>query len=199
MSRMMRVGITGGIGSGKTFVCQHIAGRGYPVYNCDEAAKRLMRESREIRRKLIGLIGADAYDGKGNLNKKAVAQYLFANRENAAHVNAIVHPAVREDFRRWAESQSASFCFMESAILFESGFQTEVDKTVLVYADETTRLQRAMHRDTSTEQQIRERMDSQMPCDEAKKRADYVFDNSGQQPVEEELGKMFLWLENFEC
>ncbi len=193
---MMKIGITGGIGSGKTFVCQRIAGWGYPVYNCDDEAKRLMREDPEIRRKLIGLIGADAYDSNGDLNRKAVAQYLFANSEHAAQVNAIVHPAVREDFRRWAESLSETLCFMESAILFESGFQTEVDKTVLVYADEATRLQRAMRRDASTEQQIRERMDSQMPSAEAEKQADYILDNNGQQPVEEELKKMFQWIAN---
>ena len=116
----MRIGITGGIGSGKSYVCNLLRQRGIPVYNCDEEAKRLMVESAAIRQQLSQLIGEDAYINNV-LNKPAVAHFLFANADNAARINRIVHPVVKQDFLRWAASQPADIVVQESRrLLYDS-------------------------------------------------------------------------------
>ena len=191
----MKIGITGGIGSGKTYISQQLAAAGYPIYNCDDEAKRLMHSSPHIRHQLTSLIGSHAYTANGQLNRAAIAEYLFSNEEHAAHINAIVHPAVKADFRAWATRQTAPHCFMESAILFESGFNDTVDKVVLVYADEQTRLHRAIQRDHATEQQIRARMAQQIPTAEAVRRADYVLYNTQTANTAVEMQKLLNWIE----
>ena len=116
---MTRIGITGGIGSGKSYVCHLLQQRGIPVYHCDDEAKRLMQDSPVIRRQLTQLIGEQAYINN-MLNKPAIAAFLFANAGHAARINAIVHPVVRQDFLRWAERQQTDIVAQESAILFEA-------------------------------------------------------------------------------
>ena len=133
----MRIGITGGIGSGKSYVCQRLIARGYEVYDCDNAAKRLMRTSPEIRQQLTALIGPDTYlkeSGEFVLNKAAVAKFLLGSESNAQAVDAIVHPAVFRDF------EASGMKWMESAILFESGACRLVDKTIVVTAPEEVRI-----------------------------------------------------------
>lgn len=199
----MKIGITGGIGSGKSFICNMLRQRGFPVYNCDEEAKRLMVKSKVIIEGLRRLIGMDAYEerhvpgGEESefiLNKTRIAAYLFANKDNAAKVNAIVHPAVKEDFRLWCEQQDSKFVFMECAILFESGFEDAVDKTVLVYSDKDKRLQRAMKRDNATKEQIESRMKQQITDDEALERADFILNNNEYDTTDEQFQKMLSWL-----
>jgi len=190
----MKIGITGGIGSGKTYICQQLKAAGFPVYDCDTEAKRLMQESPEIRAQLTQLIGPEAYTPQGELGKAAIASYLFDSQANAEKVNRIVHPVVRRDFQAWCQLQTAAHCFMESAILFESGFDTTVDRSVLVYADTPTRLQRAMQRDQATEQQIEARMAQQISTEAAKQRADYVLDNSQHANTATEIARMLTWL-----
>lgn len=200
----MKIGITGGIGSGKSFICKILKDKGFPVYNCDDEAKRLMVESKDIISSLKTLISDDAYleqhsyDGKAYymLNKPVIANYLFANPANAAHVNAIVHPIVKDDFMQWAARQESEYVFMECAILYESGFEDTVDKTVLIFADERNRLKRAMKRDHATEQQIRSRMSQQIDGKEACLRADYVFDHNNYDSTDEEIEKLLLWIKN---
>ena len=190
----MKIGITGGIGSGKTYICGRLMAMGFPVYNCDEAAKRLMHDDPTLRRQLCELIGSDAYTDQGELNKQVVANYLFQSEEHAAAVNAIVHPAVKTDFLQWAEQQTAPYSFMESAILFESGFQQVVDKTVLVYADEQTRIQRTILRDGTTARQVLDRMALQMSADQARQLADYTLCNHADSSTEDEIQKLLTWL-----
>ena len=200
----MKIGITGGIGSGKTYICNLLEGQGFPVYNCDDEAKRLMVENREIIDNLRALIGQDAYAEKNteegkttySLNKPLIASYLFANPDNASRINAIVHPVVKTDFNDWAERQRTKHCFMECAILFESGFETAVDKTVLIYADEERRLHRAMKRDSASQQQIRNRMRQQISGEEAKLKADYIFDHNEYSTTDEEMTKLLQWINN---
>lgn len=200
----MKIGITGGIGSGKSFICQILKDKGFPVYSCDDEAKRLMVENMEIIQSLKKLISDDAYieqhTDEGNtyyiLNKPVIAQYLFANPSNAARVNAIVHPIVKADFCNWASKQDQKCVFMECAILFESGFEDTVDKTVLIFANERNRLKRAMKRDNATEQQIRSRMSQQISGKEACQRADYVFDHNDYDTTDEEIEKLLLWIKN---
>lgn len=199
----MKIGITGGIGSGKSYICNILKSKGYPVYNCDDEAKRLMVESKEIIDALRELICDDAYieqhvaDGTivYSLNKQLIASFLFANPDNASKVNAIVHPIVKEDFEQWASEQDFDFVLMECAILFESGFDDAVDKTVLIYADEEKRLQRAMKRDRATEKQIRGRMQHQISGEEACKKADYILDHNEYDTTDDEIEKLIVWME----
>ena len=144
----IRLGITGGIGSGKSYVAQMLQARwDVPVYDCDSEAKRLTAESDDIRTALTQLVGDHLWQ-QGQMQKPVLAAYLFASPEHAAQVNAIIHPAVRRDFLRWADAHSrSSVVAIESAILCESGFHTLVDSILLVDAPLEVRLQRAMLRD----------------------------------------------------
>lgn len=180
----IRIGITGGIGSGKSYVCNLFAEKGIPVYNCDDEAKRLMRDSNIIRKKLIELLGNEAYffdssTGEWLLNKALIAKFLFANKENAEKINSIVHPVVKQDFLEWADRQTAEVVVQECAILFESGFEDTVHKTIEVYAPKDVRLQRAMTRDSASAEQIEARMAQQMPEEEKRAKADYCINNDG--------------------
>ena len=187
---MISIAITGGIGSGKTFVSNLLKERGIPIYNSDDEAKRLMLSDEGIRRDLVALLGEDVYRG-GVLNKPLLASYLFSDAGNAARVNAIVHPRVRADFRRWlSEHQDAEIAGMECAILYEAGFEDAVDCVLMVYAPETLRIERAMKRDGATEKQIRARMAAQMSDEEKRLRADWVIYTDGNIPLEEQLTEL---------
>ena len=192
---MIRIGITGGIGSGKTYVCQLLQKRGIPVYHCDDEAKLLMTQSPLIRERLIQLLGTVAYMGQ-ELNKPLIAAYLFADEDHAAQVNAIVHPVVKRDFQQWTERQTAAIVAQECALLFETGFQDTVDVTVEVYAPLSLRLQRAIHRDQATPKQIQARMAQQMDEEEKRQRADICILNDGTADLEEQIEHMLNELNN---
>jgi dephospho-CoA kinase len=183
----MRIGITGGIGSGKSYVCQRLIARGYEVYDCDNAAKRLMRTSPEIRQQLTALIGPDTYlkeSGEFVLNKAAVAKFLLGSESNAQAVDAIVHPAVFRDF------EASGMKWMESAILFESGACRLVDKTIVVTAPEEVRIQRVMARDNISREKVLEWMARQLPQEEVRSRADFEIVNDGEADIEKQLNKI---------
>ena len=182
---MKRIAITGGIGSGKSYVCRLLSEQGVDVYDCDSAAKRLMRTSPELHRQLTDLIGPEAYmpvaPGQYNpdyvLNKAAVAQFLLASEENARAIDAIVHPAVERDFL------ASGMAWIESAILFQAGFDRLVDWVVVVTAPQEVRLQRVMARDGISRQKALDWMNRQWPQEEVLRRADYEIINDGVQPV----------------
>ncbi len=178
MNGIKTIGITGGIGSGKSYVSAILQEKfGIPVYDCDKEAKRLTASNEEIRQKLIALVGPEVFDGN-KLNKQLLADYLFADVEHASMVNAIIHPVVLQDFKRWAEEQHEKpIVALESAILFESGFNEMVDKVLFVDAPEEVRLRRAMLRDTASEAQIRARMKMQRP-ELHRLQADFIINNS---------------------
>lgn len=161
---MYKVGITGGIGSGKSTVCDMLSGYGIAVYVADDRAKELMTESEQLRSALVAAFGEATYDG-GKLNRAYLAESVFSNTEALARLNAIVHPAVMADFDRWAEEQEGEYVVLESAILFEAGLDDRVDSTVAVMAPKDIRLQRAMQRDGATREQIERRMDNQLSDD----------------------------------
>lgn len=187
---MIRLGITGGIGSGKSYVSRLLADAGIPVYDTDSQAKRLMLEHPVIREQLVGLLGEEVYLD-GQLNKPLLAGYLFAGPENASRINGIVHPVVKHDFQEWALHHSdAGIVAMECAILYESGFDKAVDKVLMVYAPEAVRLQRAMQRDRATEAQIRSRMAAQLNEEEKRNRADFVIYNDGVCPLSSQLQEL---------
>ena len=178
MNGIKTIGITGGIGSGKSYVSAILQEKfGIPVYDCDMEAKRLTASNEEIRQRLIALVGPEVFDGN-KLNKQLLADYLFADVENASQVNAIIHPVVLQDFKRWAEKQHEKpIVALESAILFESGLGEMVDKVLFVDAPEEVRLRRAMLRDTATEAQIRARMKMQRP-ELHRLQADFIINNN---------------------
>ncbi len=180
---MIKIGITGGIGSGKSVVCRLLEVKGIPVYNSDMVAKQLMVTDPDIRAGLISVLGQGVYQ-EGQLNKPLLASFLFSDPKHAAVINGIVHPVVRSDFRRWAEKHRySSLVAMESAILIESGFTAEVDYVVEVYASLPVRLQRTMERDGSTEQQVMQRMQSQMDDEQKKNAADFVIINEEESAI----------------
>lgn len=176
----MRIGVTGGIGSGKSYVCRLLAQRWQlPVYDCDSAAKMLMVSSPHIRQQLQELVGDDVYDAGGQLNKGVMSRYLFADAAHVKAVNAIVHPAVKDDFELWASQQTGDVV-MESAILVEAGFAKAVDCLVVVEAPLALRIQRAMARDGATEEQVRARVRHQMTAEQLRAYADIVIVNDGR-------------------
>lgn len=180
----MRVGITGGIGSGKSYVCKRLAAMGIDVYDCDSAAKRIIRTSPVIREALTRLIGPNTYNIDGQLNKAAVASFLLASESNAHAIDAIVHPAVAADFRQSNKE------WMECAILYESGFDRLVDKIVLVSAPDEVRIQRVMQRDGISHDKVLEWMGRQWPQEEVRKRADYEIINDGTHNLDTQLEEL---------
>ena len=177
------LGITGGIGSGKSVVAQCLHLMGIPVYNCDNEAKRLNNSHPSIRKGLIQLIGEDIYTLEGVLNKEKLTNYLFDSPLHAAKVNAIIHPCVKDDFIQWKERQHTPWVAIESAILYESGFAPLADKVVTVYAPEEIRIRRAVRRDQSSPKAIRQRIAQQISDDEKRKMADYTIYNDDIQPI----------------
>jgi dephospho-CoA kinase len=180
----MKIGITGGIGSGKSYVCRVLQQQGIEVFDCDNAAKHLMRHSAPLRQQLTALIGPDTYTPEGQLNKAAVAQFLLASPTNAKAVDAIVHPAVFEAFRQ------SGLQFMESAILYESGAYVLVDKVIAVVAPLETRIQRVMARDGISRQQVLQWMDRQMSQDEVMSKADFILINDGEADIDKQIHKI---------
>jgi dephospho-CoA kinase len=192
---MYKIGITGGIGSGKSTVCSLFAERGIAVYDSDSRAKQLMAESAELRAQLIETFGVECFCD-GTLNRSYLASQVFGSVEALAKLNAIVHPAVRTDFRTWAEQQRGAYVILESAILFEAGFDTEVDTTLAVMAPLEERVRRTMARDGIDRQCVMERIAHQMSDDELHSRAKRTLVNLIADYVEsdvEQLHKMFCY------
>ena len=195
---MVRFGVTGGIGSGKSYVLRLLAERGIPVYDSDSEAKRLMLVDADIREGLTGLLGNDVYLPDGELNKPLISAYLFASVQNAERINAIVHPRVKAGFNRWASEQKAPIVALESAILFESGFEDVVDFVVTVCAPIEVRMHRVQERDGATEAQVRKRMAAQMDDEEKCKRSDFVILNDGNKPLDIQIDDLLQILGGME-
>ncbi len=185
---MNRIGITGGIGSGKSYVSRWLEGRGILVYDADREAKRLMLSNEEIRCGLVAILGRTVYDGDA-LNKSLLASYVFSNADCAARVNALVHPWVKADFIDWA-GRHQGLVALESAILYEAGFEDAVDAVVMIHAPVTLRLRRVMVRDGCSEEQVRARMAMQADEEGKCRRADFVVENDGIQSLFPQLEKM---------
>ncbi len=180
----MKIGITGGIGSGKSYVCRRLETRGISVYDCDSAAKRLILTSPEIRKGLTALIGPEVYLSDGKLNKKAVTQFLLSSEDNAKAIDAIVHPAVFRDF------EQSGLQWMESAILFESGAYKLVDRSVVVSCPDEIRIERVMQRDGISREKVLEWMNRQLPQEEVRRRADFEIINDGVADIDKQLNKI---------
>ena len=180
---MMKIAITGGIGSGKSYVCRILEKQGIKVYDCDAEAKRLMRTDAELQAGLKKLVGEEVYSADGILQKPVLAQFILTSEANKQAVNDVVHPAVARDFEQ-------SDCeWMESAILFDSGFdrRTHFDKVVCVSAPVAVRLQRIMQRDHISQEKAQQWIDAVMPQEELIARSDYEIVNDGVRDVEAQV------------
>ncbi len=178
---MYRVGLTGGIGSGKSTVARIFGILGVPVYYADTEAKRLMNTDEMLKNGISGLFGPGAYTD-GILNNSYLASRAFPDPALLSSLNALVHPAVHRDFNRWCEERTHfPYVIEEAAILIESGARKQFDFIVVVYADEETRIGRVSMRDGAVEAGIRERMKRQMSPQELNSYADHIIDNNGKQ------------------
>lgn len=185
---MYKIGITGGIGSGKSTVCRMFAELGVPVYDSDSEAKRLMRENAPLREAICREFGAESYTD-GELNRSYIASRIFGDDDARRRLNALVHPAVMSDFAAWAERQTSDYVILESAILFESSLESNVDRTIAVMAPEGLRVARAMARDGAAEQAVRSRMACQLSDDEMCRRADMSMINIDLDELRDEVAQ----------
>jgi dephospho-CoA kinase len=174
---MKIVGLTGGIGSGKTTVAKLFSELGVPIYIADVEAKKLMNRSKVIRRKLIALFGEKAYTNEG-LNRPYIASKIFNNKELLEQMNAIVHPKVGAHFKRWLKKQNGAYVIKEAAIIFEEGMQSQYDCIVLVTADLEERINRVLQRDNTSREKVLAIVDNQLSDEEKIKKSDFVIVNN---------------------
>lgn len=175
---MIKLGITGGIGSGKSTICKLFSLLGIPIYESDAQAKNLMNNSPVINERLLSTFGNTIYREDGNLDRKKLAHIVFNSPYLLKELNNIVHPEVRRDFLCWAEKQKdAPYVIQESAILFNSGFNQIMDKTLTVTAPITERINRVIARDLASKEQVLERINNQMNDEQQIALSDYVIHN----------------------
>lgn len=180
---MLKVGITGGIGSGKSTVCKIFEALGIPVYYADDRAKWLMVHHPALRHAITQLFGEQAYEEE-KLNRAYIAQIAFNNPKKLQKLNAIVHPAVHQDGVNWNNQQTGvPYTLKEAALIFESGSYKQLDKVITVFAPKELRIQRIMARDNSSREAIEARMSKQMPEEEKLERADFIIYNDGRQSL----------------
>ncbi|MFT6245692.1 MAG: dephospho-CoA kinase [Salibacteraceae bacterium] len=179
---MLRIGITGGIGSGKSIVSKIFESLGFSVFNSDLEAKRIINNNAEVRRELIALFGTEIFTEKG-LNRELLAQQIFSENSLREAVNKIVHPRVRVAFDRFCSSDSNSLIFNESAILIETGAYKQFEKILLITANVECRIQRVMSRDSISREQVRSRIDNQWSDDKKRDFSDFEIKNDDSQPL----------------
>ncbi|WP_139855133.1 dephospho-CoA kinase [Aequorivita sinensis] len=190
---MKVVGLTGGIGSGKTTVIKMFAALGVPVYIADIEAKKLTNSSPVIREKLIKLLGKEAYQND-KLNRKFVAEKIFNDKNLLEGVNAIIHPEVGLHFEKWREQQTSDYVIKEAAILFENGSYKNCDVVILVTAPEEVRIARVMKRDGVTKSQVKERIKNQWPDSKKKELADIIIENIDLEDTQNLVNQIHLSL-----
>ncbi|WP_421873772.1 dephospho-CoA kinase [Marinoscillum sp.] len=181
-SRPLLVGITGGIGAGKSIVSRVFEVLGIPKYDADTRAKALMNTNQQLITQITELFGQEAYQ-EGMLNRQHIAAQAFENKDLLRQLNELVHPVVGKDFKRWAEQQESPYILKEAALLFESGSYQSLDKIITVTAPEQIRMERVMSRDGRSEEQVQSIINNQMDEAEKVKKSDYVITNDGQQLV----------------
>ncbi len=179
---MKRIGLTGGIGSGKTYIAGILEKMGYPVYYSDAQSKALTDTHPLIREKLIARFGREIYTAQG-LNRKVLAELIFASEEHRLFVNELIHPLVRNNFEHWCSEQRSPIVFNEAAILFETGAYRQFDGTLLVVAPLELRIERVMQRDRCSKKEVEERMKSQWSDDQKIPLATAVITSNGKFPL----------------
>lgn len=183
---MKIVGLTGGIGSGKTTVAGFFKELGVPVYIADIEAKRITNTSKIVRRKIITLLGEESYYTKG-INRSFVAKKVFNDKKLLNQINNIIHPKVRQHFNRWVKKQKGYYCIKEAAILFENGSYTQCDYIILVTAPETIRVERILKRDRISRKEIHSRLDNQWPDEKKIPLANFVIENTNLEDTKRQV------------
>lgn len=196
MSRLLKLAITGSIGSGKSVVSRMMNVLGVPVYDCDSNAKRLMTEDSFIVSELKRMFGEECYENDGTLNRQYIASRIFTDKENIGRVNALVHPVVKRDFELWATRQNADVVAVETAILYESGMIDSVNKVLVVWAERETAIKRTIERSGMNRLQVEDRMNNQMGVDELLLLSDYSLYNDGDEPLLPQVMKIIEELKN---
>ncbi|MDR3267718.1 MAG: dephospho-CoA kinase [Tannerella sp.] len=190
---MTTIGITGGIGSGKSVVVSLLETYRMPVYIADKESKRLVASSPSIREQLTALLGKSVY-AANKWNHALMASLIFNDPALLTQVNAIIHPEVACHFQTWVQQQSAPYVALESAILFESGFDRKVDIRVMVYAPQALRIQRTMTRDRVTENEVLRRMENQLPDEIKKERSDFIIFNDEKQALIPQIEMLIAYI-----
>lgn len=180
---MMKVAVTGGIGSGKSVVCSVFNKMGIPVFNADFEAKQIVNYNETIKQKLIALFGADIYQQNGTIHRKKLADIIFNDKIALQNVNAIIHPAVYKAFQNWANIQKAPFVIQEAAIVFENGHTDRFDKIITVAAPIELKVERCIKRDGISKELVLERMKNQLPDDYKIEHSDFVVVNDNKQMI----------------
>lgn len=184
----MLVGITGGIGSGKSLICSVFRILGVPVFEADKAAGEITGQNPAVKKELSAYFGSGIYNAEdGSLNRRKLASLIFNNRESLSFVNRLVHPLVKESFDRWVMEQKSAYILQEAAIMFESGFYRFMDLNILITAPIELRIRRVLERDHTTREQIIERMKNQWNDEEKSRLADFVIINDEVHPVMDQI------------
>ena len=186
---MMVVGLTGGIGSGKSTIAKAFAALGIAVFNSDEQAKALIANNAQVKKRIIAAFGEEAYQN-GEYNRAYIAQIVFNNSEKLAILNGIVHPALAKYFNQWAKKQTSPYVLKEAAILFESGSYKDCDYIITVTAPEEVRIARVMARDHCTEAQVRARMAQQWSDAQRIALSDAVIENIDLESAKEQVKRI---------
>ena len=190
------IGLTGGIGSGKSTVAKFIEEMGFPVYYSDVRAKEIVNDDELLKKGIIELLGEKAYDINGFYDRKYVAEIVFNDEELLQKLNGMIHPAVKYDFEKWVGNQTTEFVFKETALLFELKLNESCYKSVLVTADDNLRLKRVMDRDGKTYREVENVMNKQMPEKDKIKIADFViFNNDGMDELQAETENVIRQIE----
>ena len=190
------IGLTGGIGSGKTTVARFIEEFGFPVYYSDDRAKAIVNESEDLKTKIKELLGKESYDENGLYDRKFVADQVFNNRDLLQQLNEIIHPAVRIDFENWVKKQSKYLVFKETALLFELKLNRQCYKSLLVTDEDNIRIKRVMDRDNKTYREVEAVMEKQMPERDKIKMADCIIYNSTNlEELKEQTEKVVFSIE----
>lgn len=181
----MKIGITGGIGAGKTTVCKLFESLGIPVYYADERAKKLMISNKQLKKSIKELLGEEAYFANGRPNRKVMAAKVFGDETVLKRLNALVHPAVHEDFALFYNDNKLQVPYVlnEAALLVENGSYTRFDKLIVVTCPEEIRVERVVKRDGVSEDMVRQRLKNQLPESEKVKHAHFLIDNSGTKSL----------------
>lgn len=198
---MVTIGITGGIGSGKSYICNIFKQMGIPIYDCDSRAKNLYDTNLELKREMINLLGERIYDTPtGTIDKKYLSEIIFSDKEILKRVNALVHPAVQQDIDYWKREQEAKgypIIALESAILINSSnLMQRIDKCLVVSAPFSMRLKRATDRDLCEPEIIQKRINTQLDDSEMRKKADYIIYNDGTMHILPQICKFIRILES---
>lgn len=176
------IGITGGIGSGKSFICQILRIIGYPVFYADKAAKEVYFDPL-VKEKVIELLGPEAYSSDHEINREFISRQVFINSALLIQLNAIIHPEVRNKWNDWVTKQDSELVFQEAAILFETGGYKNFDYTILVTADESIRIERVIQRDQISKDAVLARMEKQWPDSTKIKLCDFIIENNDHDMI----------------